>query len=83
MALKMMELHVFDKPKVLIVDDERDQVELLCLQLEDEYLPIPAYTGKEAIELVEAELPDLILLDLMLPESDGYEVCNLLKSNPS
>ena len=82
MALKMMELHDFDKPKVLIVDDERDQVELLCLQLEDEYLPIPAYTGKEAIELVKAELPDLILLDLMLPESDGYEICSILKSDP-
>jgi PAS domain S-box-containing protein len=81
MALKMMELHVLDKPKVLIVDDERDQVELLCLQLEDEYLPIPAYTGKEAIKLVKAELPDLILLDLMLPECDGYEICSILKND--
>ncbi|MHC1754643.1 MAG: PAS domain S-box protein [Methanosarcina sp.] len=75
-------MYDFDKPKILIVDDERDQVELLCLQLEDEYLPIPAYTGKEAIELVNAELPDLILLDLMLPECDGYEICNTLKSDP-
>lgn len=78
----MMELHTFDKPKVLIVDDERDHVELLCLQLEDEYLPIYAYTGKEAIELVKTELPDLILLDLMLPESDGYEICSILKNDP-
>jgi two-component system, sporulation sensor kinase E len=75
-------MYSFDKPKVLIVDDERDQVELLCLQLEDEYLPIPAYTGREAIELVKAELPDLILLDLMLPECDGYEICSILKSDP-
>ncbi|WP_410507121.1 PAS domain S-box protein [Methanosarcina hadiensis] len=79
----MMELQVFDKPKVLIVDDEQDQVELLCLQIEDEYLPIPAYTGKEAIELVKSELPDLILLDLMLPECDGYEICRILKNDPS
>ena len=78
----MIELDAFDKPKVLIVDDERDQVELLCLQLEDEYLPIPAYSGKEVMELVKAELPDLILLDLMLPESDGYEICSILKSDP-
>ncbi|HOW14124.1 PAS domain S-box protein [Methanosarcina sp.] len=77
----MMELNVLDKPKVLIVDDDRDQVELLCLQLEDEYLPIPAYAGKEAIELVKAELPDLILLDLMLPECDGYEICSILKND--
>jgi len=76
-----MELNVLDKPKVLIVDDDRDQVELLCLQLEDEYLPIPAYAGKEAIELVKAELPDLILLDLMLPECDGYEICSILKND--
>ncbi|KKG34750.1 histidine kinase [Methanosarcina mazei] len=82
MALKMVELHVFEKSKVLIVDDERDQVELLCLQLEDEYLPIPAYSGKEAIELVKAELPGLILLDLMLPECDGYEICRILKNDP-
>jgi len=78
----MIELYASDKPKVLIIDDERDQVELLCLQLEDEYLPIPAYSGKEAIELVKTELPDLILLDLMLPESDGYEICSTLKSDP-
>jgi PAS domain S-box-containing protein len=81
MEFKMMELNVLDKPKVLIVDDDRDQVELLCLQLEDEYLPIPAYAGKEAIELVKAELPDLILLDLMLPECDGYEICSILKND--
>jgi len=82
MVLKMIELYASDKPKVLIIDDERDQIELLCLQLEDEYLPIPAYSGKEAIELVKAELPDLILLDLRLPESDGYEICSILKSDP-
>ncbi|WP_440947932.1 PAS domain S-box protein [Methanosarcina sp. T3] len=82
MVFKMIALYASDKPKVLIIDDEKDQVELLCLQLEDEYLPIPAYTGKEALELVKAELPDLILLDLMLPESDGYEICSILKSDP-
>jgi len=75
-------LNTLNKPKVLIVDDEKDQVELLCLQLEDEYLPIPAYSGKEAIELVKAELPDLILLDLMMPENDGYEICNIIKNDP-
>ncbi|AKB33173.1 Sensory transduction histidine kinase [Methanosarcina siciliae HI350] len=82
MIFKMIELYASNKPKVLIIDDERDQAELLCLQLEDEYLPIPAYSGKEAIELVKAELPDLILLDMKLPESDGYEICSTLKSDP-
>jgi PAS domain S-box-containing protein len=82
-GLKMIELHVFDKPKVLIVDDERDQVELLCLQLEDEYLPLPAYTGREAIELVKSELPDVILLDLVFPDCDGYEICSILKNDPN
>jgi PAS domain S-box-containing protein len=70
------------KPKILIVDDEKVQVGLLCLQLKDNYLIISAHSGKEALKLVEAEVPDLILLDLMLPESDGYEVCSILKKNP-
>jgi len=70
------------KPKILIVDDERAQVGLLCLQLKDDYSPISAHSGKEALELVEAQVPDLILLDLMLPESDGYEICSMLKKDP-
>jgi len=75
-------LHTSEKPKILIVDDERAQVGLLCLQLKDEYFPIYAHSGKGALELVKAQSPDLILLDLMLPESDGYEVCSTLKSDP-
>lgn len=75
-------MYTSEKPKILIVDDERAQVGLLCLQLKDEYFPISAHSGKEALEIVEAQVPDLILLDLMLPESDGYEVCSILKSNP-
>ena len=70
------------KPKILIVDDERAQVGLLCLQLKDEYFPISAHSGEKALELVETQAPDLILLDLMLPESDGYEICNKLKNDP-
>jgi len=74
-------LNTAGKPKILIVDDEKAQVGLLCLQLKDEYLPIYAHSGKQALELVETQFPDLILLDLMLPESDGYEVCSILKSD--
>lgn len=70
-----------DKPKILIVDDETAQVELLCSQLEDDYLPIPALSGKEALELVKSRNPDLILLDLMLPGLDGFEVCRRIKND--
>ncbi len=76
-------MHSSDKPKVLIVDDEPDQVELLCLQLEDDYLPIPANSGKEALDIVKDLNPDLILLDLMLPGVDGFEVCRRIKNDPA
>ena len=75
-------MHSSDKPKILIVDDEPDQVELLCSQLEDDYFPIPAYGGKEGLELVKSSKPDLILLDLMLPGVNGFEVCRRIKSDP-
>ncbi len=75
-------MNPLEKPKILIVDDEPDQVELLCSQLEDDYLPIPVYGGKEGLELVKNRNPDLILLDLMLPGVDGFEVCRRIKSDP-
>ncbi len=76
-------MHSSDKPKILIVDDEPAQVELLCLQLEDDYLPIPANSGKEALDLVKNLNLDLILLDLILPGVDGFEVCRRIKSDPA
>ena len=69
------------KEKVLlIVDDDPDVVETLKFRLEaDNYKIIVAYDGKEALAKARQAMPDLILLDLMLPELDGYKVCRLLK----
>ncbi len=69
-----------EKKKVLIVDDEPDLVEAIQFNLELEGLEcFVAHDGLEAIEKVQSELPDLILLDVMMPEKNGYQVSRLLK----
>src|SRR5207302_8106231 len=70
--------------KVLVVDDERDVVELVKFLLErDGHQVIEAYNGREALERAYAELPDLIILDIMMPEMDGYTVNARLTENES
>jgi len=69
------------KDKILIVDDEPANIFLLELMLEDKYELIKADNGKDAVELVEKELPDLLLLDIMMPKMDGLEVCKILSEN--
>src|SRR5690625_1098039 len=62
--------------KILVVDDEKPIADILKFNLEKEgYEVICAHDGNTAIELAELENPDLILLDIMLPGKDGYEVC--------
>jgi DNA-binding response OmpR family regulator len=71
------------KKKILIVDDEPHIVNLIKLSIRpNKYLILEANNGKTAISIAESEMPDLILLDLMMPEMDGFEVCKILKSNP-
>ncbi|MDT8318608.1 MAG: response regulator [bacterium] len=67
--------------QVLIVEDERDTVELLQYNLKREgYETMVAFNGREAIELLKDHRPDLVLLDIMLPEINGWEICNKLRS---
>ena len=69
------------KKKVLIVDDEENIVELIKFNLQKNgYDTIEAYNGKDALNYVEAEKPDLLILDWMLPEVDGLEVCKKVKN---
>ena len=69
--------------KILIVEDEQDILQLVKLYLEKEgFRTIAAMTGSEGLKQVKAENPDLIVLDLMLPEMDGLEVCKRLRSSP-
>ena len=71
------------KEQILVVDDEEDILELVKFNLSKEgYGVICSVTGEKAVEMARAELPDLIVLDLMLPGMDGLEVAKFLKSNP-
>jgi DNA-binding response OmpR family regulator len=66
--------------KVLVVDDDVKTVELVKLYLErDGYQALTAYDGVEALRLARERCPDLIVLDLMLPDIDGLEVCRILR----
>lgn len=71
-------------PRVAIVDDSPDARRLIrrILQSQGDYTIYEAEGGKQAIELVEKERPDLIILDLMMPEMDGFAVLDSLKSKP-
>lgn len=68
---------------ILVVDDQDKNLQLLGSHLHKEgYDVIFANSGAEALEIVNNDLPDLILLDVMMPEMDGYEVCKRLKADP-
>lgn len=72
------------RQKILIVDDNADNLEILKDKLESmNYEVLTASSGEEAISRVESGRPDLILLDIMMPGMDGYEVCRILKGQPS
>lgn len=67
--------------KILIVDDDKKTVDLIRLYLEkDGYRALAAYDGRQALELTRQKRPDLIVLDLMLPEVDGLDVCRVLRA---
>jgi DNA-binding response OmpR family regulator len=68
------------KQKILLVDDEPDALEVLGFKLKEAgYFPLFAKDGARAIAAARVERPDLIVLDLMLPEVDGLEVCKILR----
>lgn len=72
------------KPRILVVDDEPDAVELIEFNLEAAgYAVSTAGDGAEALRKARQMPPDLILLDLMLPEVDGLEVCKILRRDPA
>ncbi|MEO5332044.1 MAG: response regulator [Magnetococcus sp. YQC-5] len=70
------------KPRILIVDDIVVNLKLLRQILRDDYLISFASSGPKALEIIAMQQPDLILLDIMMPEMDGFEVCQRIKANP-
>ena len=72
------------KPKILVVDDEPDAIELVSYNLKNVgYDVASAADGTEALKKARSLLPNLIILDLMLPEVDGMEVCKILRRDPN
>lgn len=70
------------KGKILIVEDDRDIVEMVEYNLREEgYATVSALNGENGVRLAGSEQPDLIILDIMLPVIDGFEVCRTLKSD--
>lgn len=78
-----MTLSTDSMPRLLIVDDEPTNLRVLRQILQDNYKLSFARSGEDALALVEKELPDLILLDIMMPGMTGLEVCQQLKANPA
>ncbi len=69
--------------KILIIDDEAVNIQIMNQSLEDEYEELLfATSGEDGLAAAAEDIPDLILLDIMMPEMDGYEVCQKLKANP-
>jgi signal transduction histidine kinase len=72
----------YDPARILIVDDEHHNRELLKIMLAPEgFVLMSASSGEEALDMVAEQAPDLILLDVMMPGIDGYEVCSRIKDN--
>ncbi|MCD6260032.1 MAG: diguanylate cyclase [Helicobacteraceae bacterium] len=67
---------------ILVIDDTATNIQILVELLDDTYDVIVATDGRTALEIADEELPDLILLDIIMPFMDGFEVCKQLKENP-
>lgn len=68
---------------ILVVDDAAENIEVLSSILKDQYRVLAATSGQRALDIVNSDnCPDLILLDVSMPDMDGYEVCRRLKANP-
>jgi len=67
---------------ILVVDDTPSNIDVVKSILSETYLVQAAVNGKIALKVAEKKTPDLILLDIMMPGMDGYEVCKILKADP-
>ena len=72
---------IVERAKILVVDDEPLNTELLAFSLETDYLIRAVHSGEQALESLTRFIPDLILLDIRMPKMDGFEVLRRLKAN--
>ncbi|WP_411838895.1 diguanylate cyclase [Paracoccus sp. ME4] len=70
------------RPTILVIDDEPANIEIVSAVLEEDYDICFALSGEQALEVAHASRPDLILLDVVMPGMDGYQLCRLLKADP-
>ena len=70
------------KKKILIAEDNLAVNKALQLILEPRYETIPAMDGKQAVDIAATQLPDLILMDIIMPVTDGFEATRLIRQNP-
>src|SRR5262245_38920448 len=68
--------------KVLLIDDEQENLSLVSEMIRPQFQPIQAASGREGIQSAVREQPDLIRLDINMPEMDGFEVCKRLREQP-
>ncbi len=76
-----MNAATMEKSRVLIVDDEPGNIKILSNILAGDYALSVATNGKQALEVAKVQLPDIVLLDMVMPEMDGIQVCMALKSS--
>ncbi|MFA4956826.1 MAG: response regulator [Candidatus Methanoperedens sp.] len=72
-----------ERARILVVDDEPTNIELIQGYLENEYNVVSACSGQEALDKISEKKPDVVLLDIMMPEISGYEVCAKIKHDES
>ena len=72
-----------EKIKILLVDDEKKNIEILLeiLEFEEEYIVESVLSGRECLALIPDFKPDILLLDIMMPDINGYEVCKQIRNN--
>jgi len=71
-----------NKPVVLAIDDVKENLEILLNILNDDFDVIPTLSGESALKILEVEYVDIILLDIVMPKMNGFEVCLKIKNNP-
>ncbi len=82
-CLSRQDLHMGNRKSILIVEDERDLADMLAINLQRAgYVPRVVHSGRQALAVISADRPDLIILDLMLPELSGTEIARRVRAEP-